>query len=236
MKLPLLISVPHAGLTVPEQVRPYCALTSEQIARASDEGASEIYAIASEVAAFVTTDVACAIVDLNRSQDNRTPDGVVKIHTSHNVPVYSEALPEDLVQMLLERHYRPYHTQLTAKAGDAILGVDCHTMSAIGPPTARDRGCERPRVCLSNADGTCTQEWLDELAGCLEDEFGNGVSLNRPFKGGHIIRAHSRELPWVQLELSRAEFLSLPEKRARILKALELFCSRADKYRCGPRR
>jgi formiminoglutamase len=224
VKLPLLISVPHAGLTVPEQVRPYLALTSEQIAQASDEGASEIYAIESEVAGFVTTDVACVIVDLNRSPDNRTPDGVVKTHTSYNLPVYREVLTEDLARALLEGHYWPYHRQLTAKAGDAILGVDCHTMSAIGPPTARDRGCERPRVCLSNADGTCSREWLDELAGYLEDEFGNGVSLNAPFKGGHIIRAHSSELPWVQLELSRAEFLSLPEKRARILTALERFC------------
>ncbi|UCG60198.1 MAG: N-formylglutamate amidohydrolase, partial [Phycisphaerales bacterium] len=78
MKLPLLISVPHAGLKVPDEVRSYCALTSEQIAQACDEGASEVYAVESEVAAFVTTDVACVIVDLNRSPDDRTPDGVVK--------------------------------------------------------------------------------------------------------------------------------------------------------------
>jgi len=102
MTLALLISVPHAGTNVPEQARPYCILTPQQIVEDSDEGAGEIYDV---------------------------------------------------------------------------------------------------RDCVAN------------------------VSVNEPFEGGHIIRAHCREIPWMQLELSRARFLPIEEKRRRLLDALECFCT-----------
>ena len=82
--LPLLVSVPHAGLWIPPEVEPICALTPEEIATDGDGGAAEIYAFEAEVGAFVTTGVARAIVDMNRSRGNRKADGVVKTHTSYN--------------------------------------------------------------------------------------------------------------------------------------------------------
>jgi formiminoglutamase len=63
MTLPLIISVPHAGLAVPQETRDYCALTPEQILADSDEGAAEIYDLKSEVAVHITTDIARAVVD-----------------------------------------------------------------------------------------------------------------------------------------------------------------------------
>ena len=73
MRLPLLLSVLHAGLGVPPEAEAYCALTPEQIAEDGDEGAAEIYDLHSVVTAFHTTDVARAIVDMNRSEDDRPP-------------------------------------------------------------------------------------------------------------------------------------------------------------------
>ena len=219
-KLALLISVPHAGLEVPEEVASYCVLTPSQIAEDGDEGAAEIYSLEEEVQAFVTEDVARAIVDLNRPEDDRSKDGVVKTHTCWDVPVYDPFPPEDLVQTLLERYHRPYHARLVELADAGVrLGIDCHTMVAFGPPVSPDPGVERPWICLSNADGTCPQEWMDELRLAFEREFDGNVQVNHPFKGGHIVRTHSKELPWVQLEMSRAPFCSNQEKRARLLRA-----------------
>ena len=156
MRLPLLVSVPHAGLEVPEEVADLCVLTLQQIVEDGDEGAAEIYAIEDEVEAFVTTSVARAIVDLNRAEDDRGKDGVVKTHTCWDVPVYGSPLPDELIEHLLATCHRPYHARLTELAsGGAKLGVDCHTMVAFGPPVAPDPGAERPWVCLSNGDGTC---------------------------------------------------------------------------------
>lgn len=226
MRLPLLISVPHAGLTVPSEAKPYCALTHQQIVEDGDEGAAEIYHRLRDYAAgFVNTPIARAIVDMSRAEDDRRPDGVVKTHTCWNVPVYSEFPPEDVIRGLLDNFYYPYHALLSefAKKG-ARLGVDCHTMAVKGPPIGPGPGVERPWICLGNGEGTCPPEWIESLAGYFARAFDHDVAINEPFKGGYIIQLHASELPWIQLELSRAPFMSDDEKYARVLSALRAWC------------
>ncbi len=226
MTLPVLLSVPHAGLRVPPEAMPYCRLEAEQIEQDGDQGAGEIYQLPEEVAAYLSTDVARAIVDLNRAVGDRSVDGVVKTHTCWGVAVYDEFPPETVVAQLLERYYHPYHNNLESLfSGELILGVDCHTMASIGPPVAPDPGQRRPWVCLSDADGrTLPAGWMDLLACCFERTFDGQVSVNSPFHGGSITRQHGQNAAWVQLELSRGDFLSNTEKRERVLCALRAFC------------
>jgi formiminoglutamase len=228
VKLPLLLSVPHAGLQVPPEAEPHCILTPRQIAEDGDEGAAEIYALEAVVAAYQTTAVARAIVDLNRAPDDRRPDGVVKTHTCWNAAVYAEFPPEEVIEALLERYYWPYQQGLSRRAasGGAILGVDCHTMLAKGPPIGPGPGVERPWVCLSNGEGTCPPSWIESLRNCFQEVFDGPVTINDPFRGGYITRTHAAEMPWVQLELSRAPFLDPAGKRERVLAALRDWCAR----------
>jgi formiminoglutamase len=225
MTLPLLLSVPHAGLRIPPEVRGRCVLTPEEVVADGDDGAAEIYDLNSEVAAYVATDVARAIVDLNRAEEDRSKDGVVKTHTCWDVPVYGEPLPDELTEALLDRYYRPYHERLTNLGRRRVrLGIDCHTMAAAGPPVGPDPGADRPWICLGNAEKTCPGSWLRSLADCFERAFGVRPSLNDPFRGGHIVRRHSTEMPWVQLEISRGPFLANEKKRERVLAALTDWC------------
>ena len=221
MKLPLLISNPHSGTRVPPEVESLCILTAQEIYEDGDEGAAEIYDFADQVQAYVTTDIARAVVDLNRAVDDRRADGIVKTHTCWQVPVYREPLAEPLVTELLDKYYHPYHQRLTELAGTVVAGMDCHTMAAFGPPIGPDPGCERPAICLSNADGTCPRQWIDTLAELLRAAFAKDVTINDPFQGGFITRSHAVEMPWLQLEFSRAPFLSNAEKRSRLLSALD---------------
>ena len=226
MTLPLLVSVPHAGLSVPPEVAHLCVLGPREVAEDGDVGAAEIYAIEDAVAAYATTDVARAIVDLNRATDDRRKDGVVKTHTCWDVPIYRHEPSAATVAALLDAYYRPYHERLSNLAGPAVkLAIDCHTMAAVGPPVAPDPGVERPWVCLSNGDGTCPHAWLETLQGCFEDAFGPHVTINHPFTGGYITRRHAAEMPWVQLELSRAPFATDAEKREHVLAALRAWVS-----------
>ncbi|MDX1389080.1 MAG: N-formylglutamate amidohydrolase [Acidobacteriota bacterium] len=226
MRLPLLVSVPHAGLSIPPEVEGKCILTPQQIAADGDEQAAEIYALDGEVEIFVTTPIARAIVDLNRAEDDRRADGVIKTHTCWNEPVYASPPTEAVVEQLLERYHRPYHRNLTAAADGRIpLAIDGHTMAAVGPPIGPMAGLERPPLCLSDVDGTsCPPEVFDRLRRCLEDAFELDVAVNHPFKGGYITRTHAAEMPWVQLELSRGPFVAVEEKRRRLLRALTEFC------------
>ena len=225
MKLPILISVPHAGFEVPSEVETYNLLTEDEIICDGDKGASEIYAIESHVQAYVTTDIARAFVDVNRLANDRGRDGVVKTHTCWDVPVYKVPLPDYLIEVMIGKYYRPYHEKLTLFAADAKFGIDCHTMVEIGPPASSDPGRERPLVCLSDADGAFPADWLKSMKDCLQQSFQVEVSLNRPFKGGHIIQAHASEMPWVQVEISRTDHLDNEEKKRRFLSTIEKFYS-----------
>jgi len=224
MRLPLLLSVPHAGLIVPPEVSEICTLTTDDIIADGDSGAREVYDLETEVEGFVITGIARAIVDINRPPDDRRKDGVVKTHTCWDVPVYKRPLDEKEIENLLNSYYHPYHQKLTALSGDVLFGLDCHTMAHYGPPVGPDPGVERPRVCLSNADGTCPDEWIKLLAACFEESLAGTVTINEPFKGGYTIRRHSNELPWVQVELIRAMFTSNDEKRDGVLAALRRWC------------
>ena len=228
MTLPLLLSVPHAGLQVPSEVQSLCALTAQEVKEDGDVGAAEIYALEDQVAGFVTSPIARAIVDLNRAEDDRTKDGVVKTHTCWDIPVYLDFPHEDVIAELLNAYYRPYHRRLTqlGESGQFVLAIDCHTMAAFGPPVAPDPGEERPWVCLSNADGTCPEKWIANLRESFAAAFDGKVTINKPFRGGYITRTHAAEMPWVQVELSRAPFMTDQTKRLRVLEALSDWCSR----------
>lgn len=232
MTLPIAVSLPHAGLLVPDEAAEYCQLTLEQIIDDGDEGAAEIYDLKDEVADFVTTEVARAIVDLNRTPDDRRADGVVKTHTIWNVPIYREPLAEGVVQQLLDRYYHPYHARLSELAGRRLLfAADCHTMAAEAPPIGPDPGSKRPEVCLGNANGRSFPEtWTTALFECFEDAFaGFEVTLNQPFAGGYITQHHGDEMPWIQIEVSRSGFLPKRDIRDRVLQALRNACESVAK-------
>jgi formiminoglutamase len=224
VKLPFLVSVPHAGLAVPPEVQDICILTPEQIYADSDGGAAEIYYdLKNSVEAFISSEVARAIVDLNRAADDFRKDGVIKTHTCYDVQVYSEFPSQELINQLLSDYYHPYHQQLEVLSDNSKIkvGIDCHTMAAVGPPIGPDAGKERPLVCISNADSTCPDEWLYELGNCFKKVFHREqVNINEPFKGGYIIRSHSTKLPWLQIELSRTEKLPNTGKKRGISRAL----------------
>ena len=228
MTLPLVVSVPHAGLRVPAEVASVCALAPEEVAADGDGGAAEIYSFEAEVGALVTTGVARAIVDMNRARHNRRADGVVKTHTCWNVGVWRRPLSQAEVEGLLDAYHAPYHEQLTelGLSGEWVLGVDCHTMAATGPPLGPDTGRDRPWVCLSNGDGTCPQGWIETLQEGFQQQLDGPVKVNDPFRGGHITRSHAAEMPWIQIELSRAPYLSNKDKRKAVRAALQHWAER----------
>ena len=227
MKLPLFISVPHAGTRVPPEVRDSCVLRPEDILADYDAGADSIYGHLQEHAAgFCTTDISRSLIDLNRSPDDIGGNGVIKDHTCWHVPVFKSFPDAKLIRNLLGRYYFPYHEKLSAAAGSGTikLGIDCHTMSAVGPPLGPDPGQERPLICLSNGDGTCPEKWLSSLVRSFAEVFREKVAINTPFRGGYISRKHAAEMPWVQVEISQTAAYSDEIKRNYVLEGLQRFC------------
>jgi formiminoglutamase len=227
-RYPFLISVPHGGTVVPNEVRALIALNQTEIQYYSDPATQIIYHFRDRVAAYRDTPVSRMIIDLNRPPTSLPPkhsDGVVKTRTVHGTPVYQQGMTPDitLIHRLMMAHYFPYHADLDSllEPGRITLGLDCHSMLPLGPVSHKDAGLPRPRVCLANNGDstgkqrpgtltTCPATWIGALADAFREELGTGadVMINTPFSGGFISNAHywHRGIPWIQIEVNRESY------------------------------
>ena len=224
-RYPFLISVPHGGTRVPDEVSFLFALTKAELAYYSDPATRALYQFHDRVVSYLDTDISRMAVDLNRPPYHlppRHPDGVVKLRTVDGTPVYRDgALPDiRVIHHLLMDHYFPYHAEIDRllDPGRIAFAMDCHSMLPQGPPSHRDAGKERPLICLGNNGdekgeqrpgslSTCPAPWIQALAAAFREEFGQPgkVTINKPFSGGFITNAHywHKGIPWVQIEVNR---------------------------------
>jgi N-formylglutamate deformylase len=221
--LPVLISIPHGGSQIPPEISDRVCITPKDQFEDGDALTQNIYGIKNEVLAFIQGDIARAFVDLNREvndQPPNNPDGVVKSMTCLGRPIYhpGQELDENLTEMLLQKYYYPYHDLIrkTLDSNSEIqLMLDCHTMEAVGPQISPDPGKTRPKFCLgSNFLKSCPEEIVRKLADCIRTAFKlnkEDIVIDKPFSGGHITRTYgNKPIPCIQIEMSRALYLSKP--------------------------
>jgi N-formylglutamate deformylase len=237
MREPILVSIPHGGWKVAEEIKEVWALSEKDAFHDGDPLTARIFDFQDRVTAQLTMEYYRAVVDLNRAPDDiapGNPDGVIKSHTCHNVEVYKPGcLPDDNLKLkLLDRYYHPYHRRLASclSRDDIRMGIDCHSMEAVSPPIEGRVGKPRPLICLSNLGDengaasppgnriTCPPEMIrymrDELVKVFrhEDvgmEIPSICTMNVPFQGGYItMQMGNKGIPFVQLELSRALYLT----------------------------
>lgn len=221
-KLPILISIPHGGEDIPPEVQDQVLLSPTDQFKDSDAFSRKIYDLRDSVESFIDFPIARPYIDLNRATTDRppdNPDGVVKSHTCHGVPIYREerGLNESEIHSLLEKYHAPYHNYLSSQSSNPAvkLALDCHTMEPVAPPIAPDPGASRPKICLGNNHGkSCSNEMAKKLLKCFQKCFNlkdNEVTLNQPFAGGYITRKYGSEsTPWIQVELNRSLYLCDP--------------------------
>lgn len=234
-KLPLVISVPHGGVVIPEELLRKCLLTKEEILLDCDTWSQDLYDFKDLAEEYADTEIARISLDMNRSLNDRppdNPDGLVKTLSVENKQVW--LTPEGLngieIDNLIREYYIPFHKRLEqATANPAVkLGIDCHTMLETGPAPDKKGWERRPLFCISNrgsstgeANGepvTAPPELMQKFKGILEKKFRGFegtqghtslVSINTPFRGGYITRYHGNRgtIPWIQLEINRSLYL-----------------------------
>ncbi len=237
MKAPILVSIPHGGWKVADEIKDIWALSKKDAFHDGDPFTSRIFDFSDRIEFQIVMEYYRAVIDLNRRPDDiapKNPDGVIKSHTCWNVPVYKqESLPDEtLKKILLEKYYFPYHKQMEEqiKNPDIKFAVDCHSMAAKSPPIEADAGAVRPLICLGNLGDengeiepvfnrvTCDPELIRFMADeCrivfqhedLEVDPPALATMNVPFNGGNITRRYGgRGVPFVQIEMSRALYLT----------------------------
>lgn len=231
--LPVVLSVPHGGLMVPREVLDDFRLNLTDVLHDGDTWARELFSLEERVIHHIDTEVARAVLDLNRAASDippQNPDGIVKTVDISGKQIWreKEGLSPETVKHLIKSYHQPYHKTLSeaAASGKAVVGIDCHTMLAESPGDNENLREVRPMICISNrGDGegekidepvTAPADLLRALRDALLIQFqhegmaAEPVSLNHPFKGGYITKYHGIEGPlhWIQIEFNRALYLT----------------------------
>lgn|GEM_PF-962064 len=253
--LPVIVSRPHGGLAVPEEVQNNLAIdqvalyndcdlwldllydfnphtighsTSQSTSRQNtsksadhNEGTSaENNLYGRGVLAQFSMPIARALIDVNRPLEwLGKPDGPIKSHTSYGEAIYKEPLTEEMVQLLLEKYWFPYHhsvgSAMQEHAQTVQLLIDGHNMAQYGPSMYRDAGIERPLICIANmgdANGEIKPErgwtmcppWFARQAVEIAAELFHDMKLlepepnatvpaallNSPFGGSFVVAHH----------------------------------------------
>jgi N-formylglutamate deformylase len=240
-RTPLIVSMPHVGTRVPEQVE----REFTPVARAltdTDWHVDRLYDFVSELgASVITARYSRYVIDLNRPQDNAalypgmTHTGLCPTHSFDGQPLYGsgvDALPGSEIELRRQRYWQPYHQALgdviadtRGRLGFAVL-LDAHSIRSYVPRLFTGR---LPDVNIGTDDGrSCQPDLVAPLLAILAAQSQFTYVVNGRFKGGHITRRYGAPASGVhalQIELAQASYMdedrvSYDEARAAPLREL----------------
>lgn len=245
-RVPLLVSMPHTGTYVPDELRK--RLTPAALALPdTDWHLERLYDFLDELGAsrLVATH-SRYVVDLNRPPDDanlypgQDTTGIVPEDTFSKERVYlagREPTNDEIIERI-ETCWHPYHAklkqtleELKAEHGYALLW-DAHSIVSRCPRFFQGK---LPDLNLGTADGrSCAPGVGEALLKAVE---GYSAVLNGRFKGGYITRRYgdpASRVQAVQLEMACCTYMdehppyALREDKARLLRPqlrtlLELF-------------
>jgi N-formylglutamate deformylase len=246
---PLLVEVPHAGLSVPDDVRDQLSAPVDALRRDADIYVDRLYANAPSLGAtLLVAKHSRYVVDLNRASDDldaatvsdhptatgAQPRGVVWRSTTDGRPILTHPLTYRQLLARLERHYVPYHEALRrsldvlrARFGYVIL-LAGHSMPSYGRSMHSDAGARRADV----VPGTCGRTTADRRIIDLVDAHFRGAGLSvrhdDPYRGGFTTSHYGKpreHCHTIQIELNRALYVDeqtceLKERESRALQRL----------------
>ena len=143
---PVMVSIPHAGTTVPAEILARMTPAARQLAD-TDWHLPQVYDF---LAAMDVTVLAAThsrlVVDLNRPPDNQNlypgqnTTGLVPVDTFRFEPVYQDGPPDEAaIGERRELYWRPYHETLTAELArlrgqhERVVLWDAHSIASVLP-------------------------------------------------------------------------------------------------------
>lgn len=228
-EVPIVISIPHCGVSFPEEVKPEFDPELIQSPDDTDWFVQQLYDFVPSLGiTMISAHYSRWVIDLNRDPeskplytDGRIITGLCPTTTFLGQPLYrdkrNEVSPHE-VERRLEEYYRPYHQQLQnaleekkQKFGNVLLW-DCHSIRQHVPTIHPDKF---PDLILGDADGTSASAGLIETTLSVLDHSGFLARHNYPFKGGYITRHFGKPANHqhaLQLEMTKINYMDDTEK------------------------
>jgi len=222
---PLIISMPHAGTTIPEEIASLMTPAALEMPDV-DWHIPQLYDMARDYDATVlSAEYMRYVIDLNRSPDDTSlypgqdTTGLCPVDTFSKQPVYKPGMQPDEAEIKarIQRYWQPYHEKLRSeiKRIHAIHGIavlwDAHSIASHVPRFFNGR---LPDFNFGTADRqSCATSLEDAFAETLEKS-GHAKKFssvfNGRFKGGYITRHYGMpavNIHSVQLELSQCIYM-----------------------------
>lgn len=220
-ELPLLISVPHDGRELPEDMQTRMTDVGLSIPD-TDWHVAKLYEFAVDMGANVlVANYSRYVVDLNRPADDaalypgQVATGLCPLQTFAGESIYrSGGVDESEKAQRIEEYWRPYHAQLRdtldalrAKHGFALLW-DAHSIPSVVP---RLFDGELPELNLGSNGGASCEQWMEDAVAAVAVESGRSTAVNDRFKGGHITRHYGdpeNGIHTLQLEIAQRAYMN----------------------------
>lgn len=202
-KAPLILSMPHVGTAIPEEIE--AKLVSPWLARKdADWWIDQLYEFASELdATIVRAHWSRTVIDLNRDPSGvslypgQATTGLCPIETFDGEPLYRSGQEPDAreIEARKEVYYRPYHQALSDelsrlhKSSKRVVLYDCHSIRSAIPRLFADK---LPVFNLgTNSGASAAPELVESVAKVIAGS-GRSHVVNGRFKGGYITRHYGQ--------------------------------------------
>lgn len=219
---PLLISFPHDGTEVPDDVRSRFTNAAGEL-RDTDWHVAELYEFVREMdVSTIRPRYSRYLVDLNRPPEpvplypGKFETSVCPLSCFSLEPIYrSGAEPDDTeIRARVTTYWQPYHEhiemelqRLKAAHGCALL-LDAHSVPGRVPSLFSG---ELPELNFGTNSGTsCATRVIDAVMALAREQAHYSYVLNGRFKGGYITRHYGRpaeNVHAVQLEINQNTYL-----------------------------
>lgn len=223
--MPLLISIPHVGTALPEQIARQLTPSALQLPDV-DWHLQMLYDMAEDYnISILAAEYARYVIDLNRSPENTSlypgqdVTGLCPIDTFAKKALYLDGLQpdENEVQNRIHQYWQPYHQKLAAELEriHAIHGIavlwDAHSIASHVP---RFFTGQLPDLNFGTADTTSCDTSLQQALATTMQESPHAKNysyvFNGRFKGGYITRHYgmpNKNIHAVQLEISQSIYM-----------------------------
>jgi N-formylglutamate deformylase len=200
---PLVLSVPHAGTDLPEELEP--RLVSAQLARRdADWWVDRLYDFADALGATtIQTTLSRTVIDVNRDPTGASlypgqlTTELCPTTTFDGEPLYRDGAAPDAREIAdrRERYYAPYHDAVVTEIErlheqhPRVVLYDCHSIRSQVPRLFEG---ELPNFNIgTNSGRSCAGELANAVAAeCAATRLPHVIDGR--FKGGHITRHYGR--------------------------------------------
>jgi N-formylglutamate amidohydrolase len=232
-RLPVILSVPHAGRSYPSGLALKTRARSPDFLLLEDRFADHLVMSAVEAgSAALIAQTPRLWIDLNRGRADIDPDMVdAPITASHPISIkargglgliprrtaglgeiWRQRLSASELEQRIAVHHTPYHNALsnlltaTATRFGSVALLDIHSM----PPLTVERGVRAPDVVIGDRFGRSAPNQLTERVAAVAAAQGLKVAVNSPYAGGYILERHGAPglgRHAIQVEIDRRLYL-----------------------------